>query len=68
LILENGIERGKNEDGQIPGMFFSYGNHEPLRTGYIEVDGFRNFFVNTNASTDRFCRKAIGSWTRERRL
>ena len=45
LILENGLERDKFEAGQIPGMFFSHGNPEPLDAGYTEVDGFDRFFV-----------------------
>jgi hypothetical protein len=59
LILENGVEREKLEDGQIPGMFFSHGNGEPARAGYREVDGFRNFFVQSEYDADRFRKKAL---------
>jgi len=34
LILENGVEREKLEEGFIPEMFFSWGNLEPIRAGY----------------------------------
>jgi len=59
LILENGIEREKLEKGQIPGMFFSYGNREPIQAGYRELPGFTNFFVSTQASADKFRKKAL---------
>lgn len=59
LILENGVEREKLKDGQIPGMFFSYGNLEPLRAGYREMEGFRDFFISNQRSADRFRKKAL---------
>ena len=45
LIIENGVEREKLEEGFIPGMFFSFGNPEPLEAGYREVEGFRNYYI-----------------------
>jgi endogenous inhibitor of DNA gyrase (YacG/DUF329 family) len=59
LILENGVERQKLEAGKIPGMFFSYGNSEPKETGYKEVSGFTNYFVNTQERIDEFTKKAL---------
>jgi hypothetical protein len=59
VILENGVERDKLESGKIPGMFFSYGNLEPLKAGYREVEGFKDFFVATNYDADRFRKKAL---------
>jgi hypothetical protein len=59
LIIENGVERERLEKGQIPGMFFSYGNTEPLEAGYSEVEGFRNFFVRSTQSADTFRKKAL---------
>ncbi|MBU0514624.1 MAG: hypothetical protein KJ621_07615 [Proteobacteria bacterium] len=58
-ILENGVEREKLEAGQIPGMFFSYGNPEPLDAGYEEIDGFSNFFVRTADQAEAFRSKAL---------
>ena len=59
LIIENGVERDKLEKGQIPGMFFSYGNLEPLHAGYREVEGFTNFFISCQWDSDRFRKKAL---------
>jgi hypothetical protein len=59
LIVENGVEREKLEEGFIPGMFFSFGNPEPLEAGYREVEGFRNFYVAGKSSADRFRSKAL---------
>ncbi|MCJ7645712.1 hypothetical protein MUO65_02225 [bacterium] len=59
LILENGVERDKVEAGKIPGMFFSYGNLEPIKAGYREVEGFRDFFVSCQWDADRFRKKAL---------
>ena len=59
LVIENGSERDKLEKGQIPGMFFSYGNLEPLQAGYREVEGFSSFFVSCKWDSDRFRKKAL---------
>lgn len=36
-ILENGVDREAIENGQLPGMFFSSGNPEPLEAGYHQI-------------------------------
>jgi hypothetical protein len=59
MILEDGVEREKLESGEIPGMFFSYGNPEPKLAGYEEVPGFSDYFVNDSRSVDRFTKKAL---------
>lgn len=59
LIFENGVEREKLEDGQIPGMFFSCGNLEPKEAGYEEVPGFTDYFANTQERVDEFRNKAL---------
>jgi hypothetical protein len=59
LILENGVEREKLEEGQIPGMFFDWGNREALKEGYREVPGFTGFFVNSQEKVDDFRNKAL---------
>jgi len=59
LILTNGVEREKLENGKIPGMFFSYGNLEPKQAGYREVLGFTNFFISNSEQTERFRKKAL---------
>jgi len=59
VILENGVERDKFEEGRIPGMFFSYGNEEAVEAGYVEVPGFSNFYIHDQSTVDRFCGKAL---------
>ena len=59
LVLENGVEREMLEIGKIPGMFFSYGNLEPLQEGYSEVEGFSDFFVSNQERADLFRKKAL---------
>jgi hypothetical protein len=59
LVIENGSERDKLEAGKIPGMFFSYGNLEPLKAGYKEVEGFTSFFISCKWDSERFRKKAI---------
>jgi hypothetical protein len=59
LILENGIEREKLEKGEIPGMFFSYGNLEPKKAGFEEVPDFQNFLVASMNDSDVFIKKAL---------
>lgn len=59
LIIENGVECEKLEEGFIPGMFFSWGNLEPLKAGYREVDGFRKFYVSGQPSANAFRKKAL---------
>lgn len=59
LIIENGVEREKLEEGFIPGMFFSYGNLEPLQAGYREVNGFKNYYVAGKPTADTFRKKAL---------
>gem|GEM_PF-3295258 len=59
LILENGVEREKLEQGLIPGMFFSYGNREPLEAGYRESPEFSNFFVRTEQDAKSFIKRAL---------
>jgi hypothetical protein len=58
-IFENGVEREKLEAGEIPGMFFNYGNPEPKQAGYEEVPGFSDHFINDERSADAFRRKAL---------
>jgi hypothetical protein len=59
MILMHGVEREKLEAGRIPGMFFSFGNTEPLRAGYSEVPEFTSFFVRSEESKERFRKKAL---------
>jgi hypothetical protein len=59
LIFENGVEREKLESGEIPGMFFNYGNPEPKQAGYEEVPGFSDYFINDGDKADRFRKKAL---------
>ena len=59
LILENGIEREKLEKGQIPGMFFSYGNLEPKKAGFEEIPDFQKYFVANLDDADIFIKKAL---------
>jgi hypothetical protein len=59
LILENGVEQEKLETGNIPGMFFSWGNVEAKDAGYKEVPGFRDYFVNAQEKADEFRKKAL---------
>ena len=59
LILENGVEREKLESGRIPGMFFNYGNTEAIKSGYLEVIGFKNYRVNSHEKAERFIKKAL---------
>jgi hypothetical protein len=59
LIIKNGVEREKLEAGKIPGIFFSFGNPEPLQAGYKEVPGFTNFFVRSEESVDKFTKRAL---------
>ena len=59
LILENGVEREKLENGEIPGMFFSYGNTEAIEAGYSEVSGFRNFYVSSYKDYEKLREKAF---------
>ena len=59
LILENGVEADKLAAGKIPGMFFSYGNLEPLKAGYKEVEGFGDFFISNQEKADLFRKKAL---------
>ncbi len=42
-ILEHGVERDQIAVGQLPGMFFSSDNHEPLEAGYTCVH--KDYFV-----------------------
>jgi hypothetical protein len=60
-LLDEGheFERERLKSGQIPGMFFSYGNLEPRRAGYEEVTGFTVYFVNDSEKADRFRKKAL---------
>jgi len=58
-ILENGCERDSFETGQIPGMFFSNDNHEPLNAGYEVVEGFENYHVDRQANAKPFCDAAV---------
>lgn len=58
-ILENGVERQKLENGKIPGMFFSHANIEPKEAGYLEVPGFRDFFINSEERLEEFRHKAL---------
>jgi len=58
-ILENGIEREKFENNQIPGMFFSWNNIEAREAGYQEVNGYINNHITGEESVKRFCEKAI---------
>ncbi|MBI4775960.1 MAG: hypothetical protein HY788_17605 [Deltaproteobacteria bacterium] len=55
-LLAEGLEfeRGKLEKGQIPGMYFSWGNPEPKQAGYTEVPGFEDFYVNSEQKRERF--------------
>lgn len=59
LILENGVEREKLEDGKIPGMFFEWGNDTAKDAGYAEVPKFTNYFVGSQERADRFLGKAL---------
>ncbi|MBW1731408.1 MAG: hypothetical protein JRJ75_11040 [Deltaproteobacteria bacterium] len=61
MLLEEGLEfeRGKLETGQIPGMFFSYGNTEAREAGYIEVPDFTDYLVNSKKALDWLRRKAL---------
>ena len=59
LIIENGVEREKLEEGFVPGMFFSFGNPEPLQAGYKEVDGFKNFYIRSQVSSETFRKKGL---------
>lgn len=59
LILENGIEEEKLEKGEIPGMFFSFGNVEAAHAGYQEVPGFVNFYVSGKSDANKFIAEAL---------
>lgn len=59
MILENGVEREKVERGEIPGMFFSHGNPEPLDAGCTEVEGFQDYFVQTKDQANCLCQKVL---------
>jgi hypothetical protein len=58
-IFENGVEREKVESGEIPGMFFSYGNSEPKEAGYSEISGFSDYFISDSEKADRLRKKAL---------
>jgi hypothetical protein len=58
-ILEEGIDIEHFINGEIPGMFFSYGNTEPKEKGYEEVEGYTNFFIRTDKDKSNFCKKAV---------
>jgi hypothetical protein len=58
-ILEDGVEREKLEAGQIPGMFFSWGNSEAKQAGYEEVPGFTDFYIHDEESRKAFRDRAI---------
>jgi hypothetical protein len=60
-LLEEGLvfEREKLERGEIPGMFFSFGNLEPKAKGYMEVPGFTEYHVRSGETADRFIRRAL---------
>jgi hypothetical protein len=60
-ILDEGMgfERQKLERGEIPGMFFSYGNLEPMEAGYEEVPGFTDYRVDSEERADAFRKKAL---------
>jgi hypothetical protein len=60
-LLDEGheFEREKLESGQLPGMFFSYGNPEPKQAGYVDVPGFSNYFINDGDKADRFRKRAL---------
>ena len=59
LILENGVEREKLEAGQIPGMFFDWGNIQAWKAGYKEVPEFKNYHINRQVKVDEFKKKAL---------
>jgi len=59
LILENGVELEKIERGGIPGMFFSWGNSEPIEAGYHVVPRFKNYHVNSQERADEFRVRAM---------
>lgn len=50
MILENGCDREKFAKGQLPGMFFSWGNPELEEAGYLPVPGYQNKFVRGSGS------------------
>lgn len=60
-LLDEGLEfeREKLEDGQLPGMFFSYGNLEAKEAGYEEVPGFTDYHVNSGERAETFRKKAL---------
>lgn len=60
-ILEEGLEfeKVKIERGEIPGMFFSYGNLEALNSGYEDLPEFKNYFINTQERADELRRKVM---------
>lgn len=59
MILSDGVERDELESGNIPGMFFSYGNTEAVEAGYREVAGFDDFYIDSRENADRFRKKAL---------
>lgn len=59
FILENGVDREKLEGGEIPGMFFSWGNLEAKDAGYSEVPGFTNYFIDGFERAEAFTDKAL---------
>jgi len=59
-ILKNGQPRSDFEDDKIRGgMFFSYGNLEPKKVGFEEVQGFTNYFVRDAYSIRRYNSQAL---------
>lgn len=59
IVLRDGIDRKRFEEGSLLGMFFSWGNTEPEGSGYEEVEGFSNYSVRNNEAARRVCDKAI---------
>jgi len=60
-LLDEGLEfeRERLEDGEIPGMFFSYGNLEAKGAGYEGVPGFTDYHVDSQQRADAFRKKAL---------
>lgn len=50
MILEDGCDRAKFASGQLPGMFFDWGNPEMAEAGYYPVPGYENKFIRGSGS------------------
>jgi hypothetical protein len=60
-ITKNGQPRSDFEGNQIlGGMFFSWGNREPVAAGFDEVEGFSDCYITNHDSARRYNSHALG--------